>query len=398
MPSSTTSDMVEVGESEIVVVDYEDIVITPSLRQDDNENFNTNKHQKMSPSLLEEKLEKAFGLVDGIGIIAIRNVPNFVKLKESVLRLAHPLAHLPPEALEDLEDVKSMYNVGWSHGKEMLKKKPDFAKASFYFNPLTDTPGTPEERRRYPVSYPCNRWPTQSLPKLEPSAKALGSLMKDVTVHLSHHIDAYVQGKNPNYKPRTLYNHLVNTDKVKGRLLYYYPLNNNINKNSNTTHEEEEDSWTGWHNDSGFLTVLAGDLFVDDVTGEKTSEVSLSAGLYVVNRQNQVCKVQIPRDCMAIQIGECTQIITGGAVLATPHCVRGDNNSTNVARASLACFVDTPPSVPLSIPSEEENDAIMQKSILSHSSKVPPLSARWENGVTFGDFLQKTFQMYYEMK
>ena len=36
-----------------------------------------------------------------------------------------------------------MYNVGWSHGKEKLGDKPDFAKGSFYANPLFDEPGTP---------------------------------------------------------------------------------------------------------------------------------------------------------------------------------------------------------------------------------------------------------------
>lgn len=42
-----------------------------------------------------------------------------------------------------LEHEPSMYNVGWSHGKEKLGDTPDFAKGSFYGNPLFDEPGTP---------------------------------------------------------------------------------------------------------------------------------------------------------------------------------------------------------------------------------------------------------------
>ena len=47
------------------------------------------------------------------------------------------------------------------------------------------------------------------------------------------------------------------SNKVKGRLLYYYP-----------TTSETEDSWIGWHNDSGFLTALTTGIFVDDDTGK----------------------------------------------------------------------------------------------------------------------------------
>jgi hypothetical protein len=38
------------------------------------------------------------------------------------------------------------------------------------------------------------------------------------------------------------------------------------------------------------------------------------------------------------------------------------------------------------------SDDVLAKS----SSRVPPLSKRWENGMTFGKFLEKTFQMYYD--
>lgn len=137
------------------------------------------------------------------------------------------------------------------------------------------------------------------------------------------------------------------------------------------------------------MTALAGDMLWNV---EEDSNGNNEAGLYVVNRQNEVCKVDLPKDCMAIQIGECAQILTGGAVVATPHCVKGV--SGGMARSSFACFIDTPPSVKLlATPSPDNNDCCLLE---SSSSLVPPLSARWTNGMTFGDFLTKTFQMYYE--
>lgn len=355
--------------AEVVVLDYEELT--------------------SSTSNLRETMEKAYGM-DGAGILAIRNVPGFVEAKEELLSMAHPLAHLPAEALQELEDPSSLYNSGWSHGKEKLKaEKPDWNKASFYFNPLTDQPGTEEDRKAFPLSYPTNKWPNQDMPALEPAAKRLGSLMKDVAVLVARHIDDYALQRNPSYTPDALFNAMADTEKVKGRLLYYYPLPGGDGAS--------EDSWIGWHNDSGFLTALAGDMYLSPDGQKLSGSPSPEAGLYVVDRQDRVVQVRLPSDCMAIQMGECTQILTGGAVVATPHCVRG---APNIARVSLACFIDTPPTFRLSCPGgssgNEGNDSTSL--VGKTSSRVPLLAKRWTNNMTFGEFLEKTFQIYYESK
>lgn len=350
--------------SEVVILEYSDLI---SPAGDAKE--------------MMKKLEQAFG-PDGYGIIGIRGVPDFQEAKLNCLNQAYPLAHLPETELKALEDEASMYNAGWSHGKEKLKSdKPDLAKASFYFNPVVDVPGSEEDRIKFPVSYPINKWPKESLPTLEPAAKRLGCLMKDVAVHLSRHLDAYAHSLCAEYPSNMLYSALSNTEKVKGRLLYYYPL-----PESDAT---SEDSWIGFHNDSGYLTALAGDIYMLPDGTVLPESPSKDAGLYVEDRNKNVCKVSLPSDCMAIQMGECTQIVTGGAVVATPHCVKG---APNLVRVSLACFIDVPPSTPLKAPEGTTEAAILAK----ESTKVPPLKGRWENGMTFGEFLNKTFQMYYD--
>lgn len=205
--------------------------------------------------------------------------------------------------------------------------------------------------------------------------------MKDVAVLVSKHIDAYARSKNKEYPHQLVHQALVDTEKVKGRLLYYFPLPE--------SEPGSEDSWIGWHNDSGFLTALAGDLYMDKGGKVVTPPPSSLAGLYVAKRDGRVQKVTIPPNVMAIQIGECTQIMTGGAVVATPHCVRG---APNLARASLACFVDVPPAVPLLLPPGSTTSTIFSM----ESERVPTLNGRWEDGVAFGDFLQKTFEAYYK--
>lgn len=355
--------------SDLVTVEYSDLIASIDQEND-------------ATCTIMKSIEKAFGPL-GYGVLAIRGVPGFVQAKMECLPQAYSLAHLPPEVLTAIEDPVSLYNSGWSHGKEMLKKnQPDLAKASFYFNPVTDVPGTEEERTRFPISYPTNKWPHEALPSLEPALKRLGCLMKDVTVEVARHIDAYAQRQCPTYPSAMLHTALKDSEKVKGRLLYYYPL-------SASEPDTSVDSWIGFHNDSGYLTALAGDLYMDPQGNILPENPVPEAGLYVEDRNQQVVKVTIPSDCMAIQIGECTQIVTGGSVVATPHCVKG---SPGLVRISLACFIDVPPHTPIASP-----DGCSESSILAtESTRVPPLSQRWQNGMTFGNFLQQTFQMYYE--
>jgi hypothetical protein len=142
-------------------------------------------------------------------------------------------------------------------------------------------------------------------------------------------------------------------------------------------------------------------MYVNHATGQQIDCPDPEAGLYIVDRHDVTHRIQIPPDCMAIQMGECTQIVTGGTVTATPHCVRG-TMQPGIARISLPCFVDTPPNFPLSMPMNCTRRQVLADSSSSGSSqssgqRVPPLDQRWtRDGMTFGDFLQATFAMYYD--
>eukprot|EP00591_Stephanopyxis_turris_P006150 CAMPEP_0195524592 /NCGR_PEP_ID=MMETSP0794_2-20130614/24516_1 /TAXON_ID=515487 /ORGANISM="Stephanopyxis turris, Strain CCMP 815" /LENGTH=397 /DNA_ID=CAMNT_0040654845 /DNA_START=1 /DNA_END=1191 /DNA_ORIENTATION=+ len=386
--------------SDLVIVDFADIVANPTGKDGNGKD-------------IAPILARAFGGEKCLGVLAIRNIPGFCEAKQSFLPKAHTLAHLPKPYLETfLEDEKSFYNAGWSHGKEKLRgDKPDLAKGSFYFNPVTDRPGSESDREKYPASYPCNIWPDEKfIPGFEGAAKNLGKLMHTVVSHLARHIDAYassrlnkstgLEEKLIQYPEDFLYDTMHNTEKLKGRLLYYFPLESDAGDDNNE--EDNEDSWIGWHNDSGFVTALAGDMYVDDNTGEKIENPDIHAGLYVMNRNGDKIKVDIPEDCMGIQLGECVQIITGGDLVATPHCVRGVSGGNisnqgvkNVGRISFPCFVDSVPGFPLTMPNGCTRDKVLRSGV--GNSRVPPLGKRWiEYGMAFGDFLQRTFAMYYD--
>ena len=400
-----------------VIIKYQDLMIDP-------ENATLIFHPLFS---------KAFGGLESsnpstssnapLGLIAISGIPSFVNQKQNLFQKVYKLANLPDSYLEtNLTDPRSMYNAGWSRGKEKLGDKPDQHKASFYFNPVTDLPGSKEDREQYPTSYPCNLWPENSLVEgFKDSATGLGCLMKKVVAMFAGHLDVFVRNchinqmeKGKNSVDRDLENlkssfcmsmgkEMKQTEKVKGRILYYFPLP----KKGSLSSVNKADSWIGWHCDSGFLTALAGDAYLLHETGEfmEPNLVDPQAGLHVLDRNSVVRKINIPQHCMGIQIGECLQILSGGMVVATPHCVKGADpnwmNSSNecekmpVARISFPCFIDTVPSFSLSAPKWCPRNEVLKKSI--KSNKIPPLEKRWINdGMAFGEFLQKTFSMYYD--
>jgi isopenicillin N synthase-like dioxygenase len=348
----------------------------------------------LSGADLTDKVAQAYG-PSGLGVIAVRGVPDFVDDYRSVLSQAHGLAHLDNKAKKKLEDKKSLYNAGWSFGKEKLGDKPDKAKGSFYFNPLNDNPGTlipgylPEKGKKYPFFLPPNRWP-ESLPDLKPACQKLGKTVHAVTALLAKQVDALAAKKLPNYPPEEcgfLGETMSTTIKCKGRLLYYFPVQKKVAAKS-------EDGWIGWHNDSGFLTALPPDMYLDK-DGNEIECPDPGAGLWVVDRSGGNIKVEVPKDCLAIQCGECLQVITGGLLTATPHCVRPALVDYPVARTSCPFFIDTQPEFPLFMPTGATRSEVVNAAV--DTGKVPPLASRWtEDGQTFVDFLGTTFQRYYE--
>jgi hypothetical protein len=104
----------------VVIIDWNDLQLTA----EDN---------LTSTSTMALALERAFAAPTSTGIVAIRNVPGFVAAKNACLPLAHTLAHLPADYLEnELTDPASLFNSGWSHGKEKLGDVPDTAKGSLF--------------------------------------------------------------------------------------------------------------------------------------------------------------------------------------------------------------------------------------------------------------------------
>lgn len=337
-------------------------------------------------------ISRAFG-PQGPGILLINGLSDeFVSNRASLFSSARTLANLPPHQLSHLQSASHHFN-GWSRARETFRGKVDACKGSFYANPMYDHPagGTPHLVQKYPNYMAPNVWPAHpSCSQLEPSFKFIGRYVNQIALHLARHCDAYVaRVLPPGVTCTSLHASLSTSNAAKGRLLNYYPPA--AAPTSSTT--DDDLTWCGYHNDHGTLTgLLSGQFYTTPDLNTLPTSPDPASGLYISRDHHPPEHVTIPADNVAFQLGESAQIATGGILRATPHAVVMPRQHTNVARVTLALFLQPNPWETLQMPPRmthaDKQDA------LRTNHRVPPLTERFVPGDTFGQFAQRTANAY----
>jgi len=258
---------------------------------------------------------------------------------------------------------------------------------------------------------------------------------------------------------------LARSESAKARMIYYHALDNdNVEKvemenvkNKDLPGEKEDSgldistigNWQAWHYDYGLFTALISPQLLEDESEveeeerrveEIDSENINRGGLLVLSRENdktKIVRIRIPRDSVAIQVGEAASILTGGRLKPCLHCVTRPNslfkqmviNSINIngkgndstrirhkhTRQTFVLFAQPPWSQKMqalddSLVNEidkgryedkkdgRDDDRIKRDVSLLESLLVPPLSQRFSSGMTFSDFAAKTTKAYYGKK
>ncbi|MCE9671858.1 isopenicillin N synthase family oxygenase [Myxococcus stipitatus] len=334
---------------------------------------------------LSADIERAYGH-DGIGLLVVRGIPGLVELRNGLLPLGFQFAALPDEVKDRYVHERSSYSFGWSHGKELLKPGQfDEFKGSYYNNPQYDVP-QPDAAlvEKYPENYHPNVWPGEDFPQLRPAFMALGQKMVDVGLLVAAQCDRYVKSRlGERLAPEAELERTIRESRAcKARLLYYFAINEDATPRT-------RDSWCGWHSDHGSLTALCPAMYFEAEPGAKQpsrQDIAVpdpEAGLYVRTRTGEERKVVIPRDCLAFQIGESAQIVTGGLLRSTPHAVQAlaYPASRNISRSTFAVFM------------QPDNDAPM-----AAPKGTDPAETRvgaFQPGMTFGEFARATFAKFY---
>jgi len=214
-------------------------------------------------------------------------------------------------------------------------------------------------------------WPAEAMPELRSAFMDLGGLMCEVGAMVAFHCDLFVSNKGA-ASGMSLEGVLRASRCAKGRLLHYFP------SAPEAGGEEDPAAWCGWHKDHGSLTGLTSAVYMRG--GEAVSCPDPEAGLYIRTRTGEEVRVAIPADHLAFQLGEASQIHTGGLLRATPHYVRTPTlGAEDLSRSTFAVFMQPQWDVPM----------------------APPPSARagdvgveqWEEGDDFGGFTHRTLTL-----
>lgn len=310
---------------------------------------------------LSKEIEEAYSN-SGLGVLTVKNIPNYPEKRKTLLPLARKLALLSDTEKAELEQPQHKFSVGWSHGKEHYGGLADFSKGSFYANPEVDQAPAKGE-------WPDNVWPKRSLPELEGAFKDIGKTAVHVGTQLAKHLDLFISSRVKTYTPNTLETIIATHKSHVGRLLHYFPQVGSTN------------NWCGWHNDHGALTALTSSLYLDQKTGQVISANEIgdvNVGLFVRNRKGEKIKVQADADHLCFQIGESAQILSGGILQATPHAVLTEGKLENISRNTFAIFME-----PRGFYIMNSHD---EKSIYIEHEGVPSLKNRWKQGIRFLDF------------
>jgi len=326
---------------------------------------------------LYSSIEEAYG-EDGLGILIIEKVPEYLKARENLFNLTNQIVNLPEESKKNIENPETKYAFGWSYGKEVISDKPDYLKASYYAN---------LKQLNNNKSNDKNIWPKE-IPEAEKIFDTLGNMIRGVGLNLLDLIDSYIKNTYPSYDLN--YRKLIeNSTHNKGRMLYYFSR-----KHSKTLSKEEGENWADWHNDHGSLTGLTSAMYVDEKGAEMKIKLT-KTGLYIQNRKGEDVRVTFGPDDIAYQLGECLQVHSGGILHATPHAVKVmDDIPENYARITFALFMQPNHDFLMSPPKECRIEDIRTSDIYH----VPKLQDRFRLGMNFGQFNDATNDMYYKKK
>jgi isopenicillin N synthase-like dioxygenase len=151
--------------------------------------------------------------------------------------------------------------------------------------------------------------------------------------------------------------------------------------------------WCGWHNDHGSLTGLVPAMYLDD-DGKQVACPDKEAGLYIKSRSGKLVHVSLPSGSLGFQIGETSQIHTGGILQATPHAVRGCRTEDKISRESFAVFMEPEIDGDMNLPQGKTVEDV-QRQTVHLPSTVRTLQSRWKSGQNFGEFSNATFAAFY---
>ncbi|ONK76066.1 uncharacterized protein A4U43_C03F23530, partial [Asparagus officinalis] len=177
--------------------------------------------------------------------------------------------------------------------------------------------------------------------------------------------------------------------------------------------------WQQWHYDYGIFTILTPPLFIssapmeDCTLGSRSQPFSSPDGHTYLQlfdaTENKILVVKSPPGSFIVQVGEAADILSRGRLQSTLHSVCRPVDFENISRETFVVFLQPAWSKTLSHPRhllnakpiqgkltpEDETSSKSQQLMQEILQKIPPLSSRLREGMTFAEFSRETTKQYY---
>lgn len=332
---------------------------------------------------LRKEIEVSFGK-NGNGIILIDNIPNYTICKNKLLPLAKKIHLMPSEVKRKYERPETNYVPGICTFDRFHYQGVKDMATSWYAKALKDVHEPVkfiENGKEKIFNFPNNFWPTEELPELEPAFKEMSKIGYEVQSKVSFHLEKLIKSLAPTYELGKIENF---TSFPFGRLIHYHT--------SVEFAEHNKDEAVYLHNDTSTLTALCSPIYMDEnnkVVPDLTDEEG--HGLEILKSDGNLYSLSIPKTCLAIQLGEIMQIISGGTLEPTPHRVIATKYPT-YTREQFALFMEPTFDTRIGVPEGfSESDVY---SVRPGGDKVIDLKETWKNNITFRELLGNSYEQF----
>uniref|UniRef100_A0A7I4CBD6 Isopenicillin N synthase-like Fe(2+) 2OG dioxygenase domain-containing protein n=1 Tax=Physcomitrium patens TaxID=3218 RepID=A0A7I4CBD6_PHYPA len=121
------------------------------------------------------------------------------------------------------------------------------------------------------------------------------------------------------------------------------------------------------------------------------------SSLRVMDAHSRTTSVSIPSDYLIVQVGDAAQLLSGGELVARPHCVMRPTSDRDVSRQTMAVFLQPAWDRSLSIPPGTAQERALEAGGVATNleTHIPLLASRWKDGCTFAEFSKETTRQYY---
>ena len=371
----------------------------------------------------------------GLGVLLVRHVPGLEPLRSRTLRAIHDIAALEGDAAVAAAVARREVGLGSDvpvravgsskprGGKAAPPPPPqaagDTVTATLQFKWEALPPPPPPSASagasggagtEAAASYPSSS-AAEAAAGLKEDMVALGHLLTNVSAAVAGACDACVSARFPHCAAApSLRAACVDAHTAKARLIHYRAGASPCA----TAHGRALAAlggWQAWHYDYGLLTALVSPTL--SPAPPPASPPPPPCGLVVLYCGGGALPptpvlIDIPPDAVAVQVGEAAEVLTGGALVATPHCVARPCTCSDTPAAAAAAeaaaaisrqifvvFNQVPWAAPMAPPEGVPPDPRRHAQDAALAAILPPLASRLAPGMTFSDFSTATTRAYY---